>query len=76
MPRLLDVRDGEGRVALLGFASVLFLIITGHTVLEAARDALLLTGPGPRALGIVYSAIAVSAWPAASLAALAAWKAR
>jgi ATP:ADP antiporter, AAA family len=72
MPRLLDVRDGEGRVALLGFASVLLLIITGHTVLEAARDALLLTGPGPRALGIVYIAIAVCAWPAASLAALAA----
>ena len=72
MPRLLDVRDGEGRVALLGFASVLLLIITGHTVLEAARDALLLAGPGPRALGIVYIAIAVCAWPAASLAALAA----
>jgi HEAT repeat protein len=71
MARLFDVRRGEGRVALLGFAALLLLIITGHTVLEAARDALLLAGPGPRALGIVYMAIAVCAWPAAALAARA-----
>lgn len=68
MPRLFDVRGGEGRAALLGFALVLLLIITGHTILEAARDALLLAGPGPRALGLVYVAIAVCAWPAAALA--------
>jgi len=70
-PRFFDVRDGEGRGALLGFAGVLLLIVTGHTVLEAARDALLLGGPGPRALGAVYMAIAVCAWPAAALAARA-----
>jgi MFS family permease len=71
MVRLFDVRDGEGRVALLGFAALLLLVITGHTVLEAARDALLLVGPGPRALGAVYIAIAVLTWPAAALAARA-----
>lgn len=71
MVRLFDVRDGEGRAALLGFAALLLLVITGHTVLEAARDALLLVGPGPRALGAVYIAIAVLTWPAAGLAARA-----
>jgi AAA family ATP:ADP antiporter len=69
MPRIFDVRDGEGGEALWGFAALLMLIITGHTVLEAARDALLLAGPGPRALGIVYMAIALCAWPAAALTA-------
>jgi AAA family ATP:ADP antiporter len=72
MPRLFDVREGEGRVALFGFAALLLLIITGHTVLEAARDALLLGGPGPRALGVVYMAIAIAAWPAAGMASRAA----
>jgi AAA family ATP:ADP antiporter len=71
MPRLFDVRGSEGRVALRGFAVLLLLIITGHTVLEAARDALLLAGPGPRALGLVYMIIALCAWPAAALAARA-----
>src|SRR5579863_3484582 len=70
-PGLFDVREGEGRMALRGFALLLLLIITGHTVLEAARDALLLSGPGPRALGAVYVAIAVCAWPAAAVAAKA-----
>jgi AAA family ATP:ADP antiporter len=69
MPRIFDVRGGEGRVALRGFAALLLLIITGHTVLEAARDALLLAGPGPRALGLVYMIIALCTWPAAALAA-------
>jgi ATP:ADP antiporter, AAA family len=68
---LFDVREGEGRVVLRGLALVLLVIITGHTVLEAARDALLLAGPGPRALGAVYMAIAVCAWPSAALAAKA-----
>lgn len=69
MPRFFDVRRGEGPVALWGFAGLLLLVITGHTVLEAARDALLLAGPGPRALGLVYIIIAVCTWPAASLVA-------
>jgi AAA family ATP:ADP antiporter len=63
-----DIRQGEGRVALGGFAVILLLIITAHTILETARDALLLVGPGPRALGIVYMAIAICALPAGALA--------
>ncbi|HXN31177.1 MAG TPA: hypothetical protein VN894_04920 [Polyangiaceae bacterium] len=71
VPPIFDVRAGEGRGALLGFAALLLLIITGHTVLETARDALLLTGPGPRALGFVYIAIAVCTLPVAAIAARA-----
>jgi len=66
--RLFDVRKGEERVAVLGFAGLLMLIIAAHTVMETARDALLLTGPGPRALGLVYMIIATLALPAATLA--------
>jgi hypothetical protein len=66
---LFDVRRSEGRVALRGFAALLLVVISGHTILEAARDALLLAGPGPRALGLVYMMIAACAWPAAALAA-------
>jgi AAA family ATP:ADP antiporter len=63
-----DVRPGEGRVALGGFAVILLLVITAHTILETARDALLLTGPGPRALGLIYMTIALCALPAGALA--------
>jgi AAA family ATP:ADP antiporter len=66
--RLFDVRAGEGRGS-LGFAALLLLVIAAHTVLETARDALLLTGPGPRALGIVYMAIAAGTVPGTALAA-------
>ena len=69
LARAFDVRAGEGRVAIRGFAAILLLIITAHTILETVRDALLLTGPGPRALGIVYMAIAICALPAAALGA-------
>jgi AAA family ATP:ADP antiporter len=69
--RVFDVRDGEARGALLGFAFLLLLIIAGHTILEAARDALLLAGPGPRVLGTVYVIIATLAWPAAAVVARA-----
>lgn len=69
--RLFDVRSGEARVAIFGFAGLLLLIITGHTALETARDALLLTGPGPRALGLVYIAIAACTFPASALSAAA-----
>ena len=71
LSRLFDIRAGEGRTALLGFALLLMLIICGHTVMETARDALLLTGPGPRALGIVYMAIAATTLPASAVAARA-----
>ncbi len=69
MPRLFDVRAQEARGPLFGFAGLLLLIIAAHTVLETARDALLLTGPGPRALGPVYMAIAIGTVPGAALSA-------
>ncbi|HXX66843.1 MAG TPA: hypothetical protein VEK07_06665 [Polyangiaceae bacterium] len=69
--RLVDIRSGEARVAIFGFAGLLLLIIAGHTALETARDALLLTGPGPRALGLVYIAIAACTFPASALSAAA-----
>jgi AAA family ATP:ADP antiporter len=69
--RLFDVRAGEARGSILGFAVLLLLVIGAHTILETARDALLLTGPGPRALGMVYMAIAVGTLPATALAARA-----
>ncbi|HEX8791058.1 MAG TPA: MFS transporter [Polyangiaceae bacterium] len=68
MTRLFDVRAGEGRGS-LGFAALLLLVIAAHTVLETARDALLLTGPGPRALGVVYMGIAAGTVPGTALAA-------
>jgi AAA family ATP:ADP antiporter len=68
LSHVFDVRRGEGRIALRGFAVILLLVITAHTILETARDALLLTGPGPRALGVIYMAIAVCALPAGALA--------
>lgn len=69
--RLFDVRPGEARRDLAGFPALLLLVIAAHTILETARDALLLTGPGPRALGLVYIAIAIGTIPGAALAARA-----
>jgi|CZKU01.1.fsa_nt_gi AAA family ATP:ADP antiporter len=69
--RLFDVRAGEGRRKVVGFAALLLLVIGAHTILETARDALLLTGPGAKALGVVYIAIAAFTLPAATLAARA-----
>ncbi|HEY5147103.1 MAG TPA: MFS transporter [Polyangiaceae bacterium] len=69
--RLFDVRAGEGRRKVAGFAALLLLVIGAHTILETARDALLLTGPGAKALGVVYIAIAAFTLPAATLAARA-----
>ena len=68
--RAFDIRAGEGRLAALVFA-VLLLLISAHTVLETARDALLLTRLPPRELGIVYIAVAVCALPAAGIGARA-----
>ena len=64
--RAFDIRSGEGRLAALAFA-VLLLLISAHTVLETARDALLLMRLEPRQLGIVYIAVAVCALPAAGI---------
>ncbi len=69
--QLFDVRPGEARGTLAGFGGLLLLVIAAHTILETARDALLLTGPGPRALGFVYVVIALGTVPGAALAARA-----
>ncbi|HWL84604.1 MAG TPA: MFS transporter, partial [Polyangiaceae bacterium] len=68
--RAFDIRAGEGRSAALAFF-VLLVLIAAHTVLETARDALLLTRLPPRELGIVYIAVAVCALPAAAIGARA-----
>ncbi|HEY3817630.1 MAG TPA: MFS transporter [Polyangiaceae bacterium] len=68
LPGFVDVRRDEIRALVTVFA-VLFLLITAHTVLETARDALVLTRLPSRALGVVYVAVAVCALPAAALAA-------
>lgn len=61
-----DVRRSERETAARAFLTLL-LIIGGHTILETARDALLLTKFPPRALGLVYVAVAVAVLPAAAL---------
>ena len=63
----LDVRPGEWQVALLAFG-VLALILAGHTVLETARDALLLTKVPARGIGLVYVALAGCTLPVAAAA--------
>jgi len=69
--RLVDVRRGEVRPLAQAFA-MLLLIIAGHTVLETARDALLLTRFPAGTIGVVYIAVAACALPAAAVAARAA----
>jgi AAA family ATP:ADP antiporter len=67
LSRYWDIRPGEGRFVVLAFAALL-LIVSAHTVLETARDALLLTRLPPRQLGVVYIAVAAVALPVAALA--------
>ncbi len=64
--RLIDLRAGETRIALLSFL-VLMLTSAGYTVLETARDALLVTRLPQRDFGFAYIAVAAFALPAASL---------
>jgi AAA family ATP:ADP antiporter len=71
LTRLVDVRRGEWRALAPAFLALL-LIITAHTSLETARDALILTRLPSRLLGIVYLAVAVFALPAVWLASRAA----
>ena len=53
--RLIDLRAGESRIAILSFL-VLMLTSAGYTVLETARDALLVTQLPQRDFGVVYIA--------------------
>lgn len=71
LSRLVDVRRGEWRSLAKAFATLL-LLITAHTALETARDALVLTRLPARALGIVYVAVALCVLPAVWLASRAA----
>ncbi|MGD0526586.1 MAG: MFS transporter [Polyangiaceae bacterium] len=68
--RLLDVRRGERRALAKAFATLL-LLIAGHTALETARDALVLTRLPSRELGVIYVAVAICVLPAAWVAARA-----
>jgi AAA family ATP:ADP antiporter len=70
LPRFLDVRGEELPALLSGFV-VLLLLITAHTVLETARDALVLTRLPARGLGVIYIAVALCVLPVAGLAAAA-----
>ena len=67
LSRLIDIRRDEVPAAVQAFA-LLLLIISAHTVLETARDALLITRLPSRSLGIVYVAVAVCVLPASALA--------
>ncbi len=71
LSRYWDIRPGEGRLVVLAFLALL-LVVSAHTVLETARDALLLTRLPPRQLGVVYIAVAAVALPVAAFAARAA----
>jgi|CZKU01.1.fsa_nt_gi AAA family ATP:ADP antiporter len=67
LSRYWDIRAGEGRLVMLSFVALL-LIVSAHTILETARDALLLTRLPPRQLGVVYIAVAAVALPVAAFA--------
>jgi AAA family ATP:ADP antiporter len=66
LARLVDVRRDELPVALRAFAALL-LIISGHTMVETARDALLITRLPPSRLGVVYVIVAACVLPAAAI---------
>jgi AAA family ATP:ADP antiporter len=62
----LEVRPGEGRLLFRAFASLL-VILGAYTILETARDALLLTELPPRALGAIYVLVAAFSFPSAAV---------
>lgn len=66
--RLVDVRRDELPLALRVFGALL-LIISGHTMVETVRDALLITRLPPSALGVVYVTVAACVLPAAAIVA-------
>ncbi len=67
LTRAVDVRREELPAAAQAFV-VLLLILTAHTVLETARDAIILIHLPPRELGITYVAVALVVLPASALA--------
>jgi AAA family ATP:ADP antiporter len=68
LSRLVDVRRGEVRTLGAAFVTLL-LLITAHTALETARDALLLARFPARSLGVVYLAVAACVLPGSWVAA-------
>jgi AAA family ATP:ADP antiporter len=64
--RLVDVRRDELPAAVRAFVALL-LIISGHTMVETARDALLITRLPPSKLGVVYVIVAACVLPAAAV---------
>src|SRR5687767_7061091 len=57
--KLVDVREGEGLLAVGTFFALLG-IVAGHTILETARDALFLSKLPPSQLTLVYAAVAIA----------------
>jgi AAA family ATP:ADP antiporter len=66
--RLVDVRRDELPLVVQTF-SALLLIISAHTMVETARDTLLITRLPPGALGVVYVTVAACVLPAAAIVA-------
>jgi ATP:ADP antiporter, AAA family len=66
LPRVVDLREGEGRPVLLA-AGGLFSLIAAHTMLETARDALFLEKLPPSRLTLVYLLLAVVALAVSAL---------
>ena len=67
LTRFVDVRRGELRQVAHAFAA-LFLILSAYTVLETARDVLLLTKLPLRDIGIAYVVAAICILPASGMA--------
>src|SRR5471032_3158073 len=66
LARFVDIRRGELRAVAQAFAT-LFLILSAYTVLETARDVLLLTKLPLQDIGIAYIA-AICVLPASGMA--------
>jgi ATP:ADP antiporter, AAA family len=67
LARFVDIRRGELRAVAQAFAT-LFLILSAYTVLETARDVLLLTRLPLRDIGVAYIAAAIVVLPASGMA--------
>jgi ATP:ADP antiporter, AAA family len=67
LAQFFDVRSGEHMLVLVSFVTLL-LIVSGHTMLETARDALLLSKLPRDSLALVYIAIAAVTLPTGAIA--------
>ncbi|MDF2692997.1 MAG: translocase [Labilithrix sp.] len=69
MLTFVDIRTGEARLVAQTFG-VLLLIVTAHTMLDTARDALLLSKISSDSLSVAYIALAAATLPATAAAGL------